>query len=84
MVLTPRGTLTIAGETICHDRELALEMAHSDRHLCAWVGVYALDAEGRSLGGAPIFCIGTLTPARQRRASACGAAHVSGPAPSAP
>lgn len=84
MVLTSRGTLAIAGETICHDRELALELAQSDRHLCAWVGIYALDADGRSLGGAPIFSTGTLELPQGPPARGRGTARATGTAPSAP
>lgn len=48
------------GETVCHDRDLAFEMAEADCCHCDWVGVYALDANGRCITGAPIYFSGLL------------------------
>lgn len=63
IIKTVTGHLAIEGETICHDRELAIEMAEADRDHCAWVAVYALDADGRCLRGGPVFSLGSLDAA---------------------
>lgn len=62
MIRTPGGALALEGETVCHDRDLALEIARADSLLCDWVGVYLLEAEGRLVSSAPIYSAGA--PAR--------------------
>ncbi|MFG1346346.1 hypothetical protein V5F59_15740 [Xanthobacter autotrophicus DSM 431] len=72
---TVTGCLIAEAETICFDRELAIEMADADRDRCAWVAVYALDSDGRCLRGGPIYSIGTLgvsTAAPERRQTRFG------------
>jgi len=63
------GDLVLESETICFDREFAIAIAREDCgdgpdcRECAWSGVYCLDADGRCIGGAPIFWAGSLTAA---------------------
>lgn len=59
---TSRGTLALCGQTICHDRDLAVEMARSDLEESAWVAVFAVREDGRILFDAPVFCEGELEP----------------------
>lgn len=63
------GALVLESETVCFDREFAMDLAREDCaggedcQMCAWSGVYPLDAEGRYITGAPIFWAGSLTAA---------------------
>lgn len=58
MIRTAGGALTVEGETVCHDRDLAMEIAQADSLLCEWVGVYVLDANGRCLSNTPLYWAG--------------------------
>ncbi|MEP9353112.1 hypothetical protein ABLE93_05875 [Xanthobacter sp. KR7-65] len=58
--------MVLESETICFDEDLAISMATGDGAHCTWVGVYALDAEGRSLQDSALFSVGSLD---QRRPS---------------
>lgn len=45
-------------ETICFDRDLAIEIAKADSRFTAGVGVYPLDQDGNRLTAAPIAWYG--------------------------
>ena len=66
-MVSEEGTLRIQSETICFDRDLAIAMADDDSDHCTWVGVYALDADGRSLQNGAVYSNGSLDGFRTGR-----------------
>lgn len=59
-MVSEEGKLLLQSETICFDRELAFSIADDEGDHRTWVGVYALDAEGRSLQNSAVYCSGCL------------------------
>ena len=59
-MVSEEGKLLLQSETICFDRELAFSIADDEGDHCTWVGVYALDADGRSLQNSAVYCSGCL------------------------
>lgn len=59
-MVSEEGKLLLQSETICFDRDLAIAMADDDGDHCTWVGVYALDAEGRSIQNGALYSSGSL------------------------
>ncbi|MFG1245508.1 hypothetical protein [Xanthobacter flavus] len=59
-MVSEEGKLLLKSETVCFDRDLAFAMADDDGDHCTWVGVYALDAEGRSIQNGALYSSGSL------------------------
>lgn len=59
-MVSEEGKLLLQSETICFDRELAFSIADDEGDHRTWVGVYALDANGRSLQNSAVYCSGCL------------------------
>ena len=59
-MVSEEGKLLLQSETVCFDRDLAFAMADDDGDHCTWVGVYALDAEGRNIQNGALYSSGSL------------------------
>lgn len=59
-MVSEEGKLLLQSETVCFDRDLAFAMADDDGDHCTWVGVYALDADGRSIQNGALYSNGSL------------------------
>lgn len=59
-MVNEEGKLLLQSETICFDRDLAFAMADEDCDHCTWVGVYALDADGRNVQNGALYSNGSL------------------------
>lgn len=79
-----RGSLVLESETVCFDRDLAVAIATDDCASCAWSGVYSLDANGRCVGGSPIFYRGSLSTDARTEQDSPHPAVTAEAAPSAP
>ncbi|MFG1419097.1 hypothetical protein V5F38_15725 [Xanthobacter sp. V0B-10] len=60
--IVANGLWARQAETICLDRDLAIDIAQTESEYASGVGVYPLDAEGRCLTVAPIAWYGLSEP----------------------
>lgn len=59
-MVNEEGSLLLQSETICFDRDLAFSIADDEGDHCTWVGVYALDADGRTIQNGALYSNGSL------------------------
>ncbi len=67
--IVANGLWARQAETICLDRDLAIDIAQTESEFASGVGIYPLDAEGRCLTAAPIAWYGLSEPPTDASAS---------------